>query len=69
MSKLNYSIYVDQITVKIYELNVQNTKHLLIQQNDDLNQIPNEINIFAFYVFYIWQSTVSGVYLFKLEIY
>ncbi|MBQ5492574.1 MAG: hypothetical protein IIT78_01700 [Mycoplasmataceae bacterium] len=28
-------IYMNQITVKIYELNMQNTKQLLIQQNDD----------------------------------
>ena len=38
MSELNYSIYMNQITVKIYEFNVQNTKHLPIQQNDDLNK-------------------------------
>ncbi|MBO7043379.1 hypothetical protein J6W34_02375 [bacterium] len=38
MSELNYSIYMNQMTVKIYELNTQNTKQLLIQQNDDLNK-------------------------------
>ena len=38
MSELNYSIYMKQIIVKIYELNMQDTKQLLIQQNDDLNE-------------------------------
>ena len=35
---IDYSIYMNQITVKIYELNMQNTKQLLIQQNDVLNK-------------------------------
>lgn len=38
MSEFNYSIYMNRITVKIYELNMQNTKRLLSQQNDDLNK-------------------------------
>ena len=35
---IDYSIYMNQINVKIYELNMQNTKQLLIQQNDVLNK-------------------------------
>ena len=35
---IEYSIYMNQITVKIYELNIQNTRQLLIEQNDDLNE-------------------------------
>ena len=37
MSELNYSIYMNQITVKIYELNMQNTKSFM--DNKDMNSL------------------------------
>ena len=37
MSELNYSIYMNQIIVKIYELNMQNTKNFM--HNKDMNSL------------------------------